>query len=91
MVFKVETVVNGRVTILRLNGRIESEHVQALKTQMNAIEQTIVFDLENVRLLDLDAAHFFANCEAAGIELRHCPPYVREWILSERRRITGLE
>jgi hypothetical protein len=41
---------------------------------MNAIEQTLVFDLGNVRLLDLDAAHFFANCEAAGIELRRCPP-----------------
>jgi hypothetical protein len=91
MVFKVETVVNGPITILRLNGRIESEQVQALKTQMNEIEQPIVFDLENVRLLNLDAAHFFAICEVAGIELRHCRSYVREWILSEKRRIPGLE
>lgn len=91
MVFKVETVVNGPITILRLNGRIESEHVQALKTQIDGSTQRIVFDLEHVKLLDLDAAHFFAACETAGIELRHCPPYVREWIVSEKRRIFGFE
>jgi hypothetical protein len=29
-------------------------------------------------------------CESKGIELRHCPPYVREWILSEKPRIREL-
>jgi len=51
----------------------------------------IVLDLEQVRLVDLDAVHFLAVCETKGIELRHCPPYVREWILSEKARIRELE
>jgi hypothetical protein len=91
MVFRIEKVSDGSRTVLQLSGRIESEHVQALKMQIDGATQEIVFDLEQVRLVDLDAVHFFAVCETHGIELRRCPPYVREWILSETRRIFGLE
>jgi hypothetical protein len=31
--------------------------------------------------------HFFAVCETEGIELRHCPRYIREWIRSEKLRL----
>jgi len=48
-------------------------------------------DLEQVRLVDLDAVHFLAVCETKGLELRSCPPYVREWILAEKPRIRELE
>jgi hypothetical protein len=26
------------------------------------------------------------TCESQGIELRHCAPYIREWILRESAR-----
>ena len=87
MVFRIEKVSDGPDTVLRLSGRINSEHVQELKTQIDESAHRIVLDLEQVRVVDLDAVHFLAVCEAKGIELRHCPPYVREWILAERLRI----
>jgi hypothetical protein len=62
-----------------------------LKAQMDGRTQQIVLDLEQVRLVDLDAVHFLAVCETKGIELRHCPPYVREWILAEKPRLRELE
>jgi anti-anti-sigma regulatory factor len=91
MVLKIEKVSNGPDTILRLSGRIESEQVQELKAQMDGRQHRIALDLEQVRLVDLDAVHFLAVCETKGIELRHCPPYVREWILSEKPRIRELD
>ena len=91
MVLKIEKVSDGLETVLRLSGRIGSEQVQELKAQIAGSEQRIVLDLEQVRLVDLDSAHFLAVCETKGIELRHCPPYVREWILSERPRISEFE
>ncbi len=91
MVLKIEKVSDGPDTVLRLSGRIESEQVQELKTQIAGSTQRIVLDLEQVRLMDLDSAHFLSVCETKGIELRHCPPYVREWILSEKPRISEFE
>jgi len=91
MVLKIEKVADGPDIVLRLSGRIESQHVQDLKAQMDGHTRSMVLDLEQVRLVDLDAVHFLAVCEAKGIKLRHCPPYVREWILSEKPRIREFE
>ena len=91
MVLKIDEVSDGPETVLRLSGRIEWEQVQELKAQIGGSTQRIVLDLEQVRLVDLDAAHFLAVCETKGIEVRNCPPYVREWILSEKPRISEFE
>jgi anti-anti-sigma regulatory factor len=88
MVMKIEKVSDGPNVLLKLSGRIESQEVQELKAQIDGSGQRFVLDLEHVQLVDLDAVHFLAVCEAKGIELRHCPPYVREWIRSERPRIS---
>jgi anti-anti-sigma regulatory factor len=87
MVLKIEKVSDGPSVLLRLSGRIESQQVQELKAEIDSSKKKFILDLEQVRLVDLDAIHFLAVCEARGIELRHCPPFVREWILSEKPRI----
>ncbi len=33
--------------------------------------------------VDRDAVKFLARCAANGMELGHCPPYIREWIVRE--------
>ncbi len=91
MVLRIETVPDDQHRILRLSGRIESQHVQELKARTEIRMPGLVLDLEEVRVVDLDVVHFLAVCEAKGIMLRNCPPYIREWILTERRRISELE
>jgi hypothetical protein len=90
MVLKIEKVSDGPNVLLRLSGRIESQQVQELKALIDGNKMKFIFDLEHVLLVDLDAVHFLAVCEAKGIELQHCPPYVREWILLERPRMQDL-
>ena len=90
MVLRIERLSDGQDTVLWLSGRIESEDVQQLKVQMDGRDQRIVLDLEEVRQVDLDAVYFLAVCEAKGIELRHCPSFVRQWILSEKPGIPEL-
>jgi hypothetical protein len=46
----------------------------------------VLLDLEEVTLVDLDIVRFLATCEAEGIELVHCSPYIREWINRENER-----
>ena len=44
----------------------------------------IVLDLKDVSLVDRDVMSFLARCEADGVSLENCPPYIREWIRREK-------
>jgi hypothetical protein len=48
--------------------------------------RSVALDLEEVTLVDIDVVRFFSICESQGIELQHCAPYIREWILRENVR-----
>jgi hypothetical protein len=83
MVLKIERVSDGQVTVLRLSGRLQAQDVAHLKEQMGRTAQSISLDLADVKLVDRDVVCFFGLCETNGTELRHCPAYIREWILKE--------
>ena len=84
MVLRIEKAARGQLIILRLSGRMQSEHVEELKAQMEGYTQKIVLDLADVKLVDRDAVCFLADCEANGVELKQCSPYIRDWIARER-------
>ena len=83
MVLKIDRSADGEYVVLRLSGRVQSEHVEQLKAEMEGIAG-VVLDLEDVKLVDRDAVRFLGVCEANGTELRHCSPYIREWITKEK-------
>jgi anti-anti-sigma regulatory factor len=64
-----------------LSGRIEAQHVDELRRMIEAEHRKISLDLEEVKLVASDAVGFLSSCDARGIELRNCPPYVHQWIL----------
>jgi predicted metal-binding protein len=43
-----------------------------------------VLDLKDVSVVDRDVMHFFARCEADGVKLENCAPYIREWMEREK-------
>jgi anti-anti-sigma regulatory factor len=86
MTLKIETASDGRTTTLRLIGRIEAAHLAELQTQARRHRPRLVLDLVDVTLVDVAVVRFLIVCEAEGIELRHCPPYIREWMDRERSR-----
>ena len=51
---------------------------------MNDGSANQVLDLAEVILVDIAAVRFLIRCEDEGVELVHCPPYVREWLVRER-------
>ena len=86
MTLKIETVTDGRDVSLRLIGRIQSEDVDELRAHIQSHRGRVVLDLDDVTLVDVMGVRFFAACEAQGIDLIHCSPYIREWMGRERRR-----
>ena len=86
MTLKIETDSDGQKKIIRLSGRLRSEHLDELKTQMDGDPSWIVLDLDGVTLVDVEAVRFLSTCEKSGTELLHCWPYIREWIIREKDR-----
>ena len=72
------------MTRLRVSGRIQSDEIGSIRSEMNDDCTRKVLDLKEVTLVDLGVVQFLINCEDMGVELAQCPPYVREWILRER-------
>jgi hypothetical protein len=70
----------GNSVTFSLSGRIEAKHVDELRTLIETEHGEVSLDLLEVKLVDHDAVKFLSSCDARGIELRNCPPYVHQWI-----------
>jgi anti-anti-sigma regulatory factor len=83
MTLRIEKDSVGSTTTIRLMGRIRSEHLPELKEQLATAGPTVVLDLDEVTLVDVEAVRFLGACEAKGAEVLRCSPYIREWMLRE--------
>ena len=81
---KIETASDGHTASLRLIGRIEAEYLDELEAHVRKHRPLLVLDLDEVTLVDVAVVRFLIACEAEGIELRHCAPYIREWMGREQ-------
>ena len=78
---RIHRKANGDV-VFTLSGRIDKEHIAELEALIAAEgkDRRIILDLKDMTLTGQDGIDFLAQCEAAGIALVNCDPYVREWI-----------
>jgi anti-anti-sigma regulatory factor len=90
MTFKMEKSWEGRKVVIRLVGRVRSEHLEELKGHLGTNASQFVLDLTEVTLVDVDVVRFLGTCECEGVTLLHCSPYIREWILREQREPGGI-
>ena len=85
MTCRIDSMLIEQGVVLRISGRIAGEDLDVLR---NALEdgRVVALDLTEVELADRDAVRLLARTESNGIELRHCPAYIREWVTRERVR-----
>jgi anti-anti-sigma regulatory factor len=81
---KIEITAGHQWTIVKLIGRIQTEHLGELRAQLDAIGGSIVLDLGEVSLVSVDVVQFLSGCESQGTQLLNCPAYIRKWINGER-------
>ena len=76
---------NGEV-VFTISGQIDKEHIAELEALIAAVkDRRIILDLKDMTLTGQHGIAFLAQCEAAGIELANCDPYVREWIAMQNK------
>ena len=86
MTFRIETAARGRFTGFILSGRMEKQAIAELRRlfELQTGYRGIVLDLKDVGVIDRDALHFFVRCEADGVKIENCAPYIREWMEREK-------
>ena len=85
MTLRIEKHSDAGKVVVRVSGRISSEYIEELKAEIMGEKPGTVLDLEHVTLVDVEGIRFLGLCEADGMELLHCSPYIREWIARERQ------
>ena len=78
---RIQRRANGDV-VFTVSGRLNADNVSELSALLAAEERerTRVLDLKDLVAVDGDAVRFLRMCEADGIVLRNCPPYIRAWM-----------
>ena len=86
MIFRIETAARGRFTVFMLSGRIEKPAIAELRRlfELQTDRRDIVLDLKDVSVVDREGMRFFISCEADGVKLENCTPYIREWMEREK-------
>jgi hypothetical protein len=86
MTFKIERDADGQHTTLRLIGHLQAAYLEVWEAQREGSGPRTVLDLDEVTLVDVEVVRFLGGCEAQGIALLHCSPYIRAWIAREQHR-----
>jgi hypothetical protein len=78
---KIHRKANGDV-VFSVCGRLDKEHLAEFAALIEAEGKArrIVLDLKDMTLTGQEGITFLTHCEASGIMLKNCDPYVREWI-----------
>jgi hypothetical protein len=81
---RIEKDSHGCASRVRLSGWVQSKFIASIRAAMNDACADKILDLAEVTLVDIAVVRFLINREDEGVELAHCPAYVREWIVRER-------
>jgi len=86
MTFRIENAARGTFTVFILSGRIETPAIAELRRlfKCQTDYQDIVLDLKDVSVIDREVMRFLLRCEAVGVRLENCTPYIREWMEREK-------
>ena len=86
MTLKIETTVDRRRMTVRLIGRVRADNLVEVTRQLEASGPPPVLQLGEVTLVDVEVVRFLNRCEAQGVRLVDCSPYIREWMSREQNR-----
>lgn len=83
MTCRIDRLPTVQGLVLHISGRITQHDLNVLR---NILEDSdvVAIELAELELIDRDAVKLLAIYEANGIEIRHCPAYIREWVTRER-------
>jgi ABC-type transporter Mla MlaB component len=87
-VIRVDRATNGKV-IFVLSGGITTEDIPDLEELLRSENDSrkIALDLKDVLQVNDAAVAFLSRCETAGVTLRNCPAFIRDWMQLQKGKV----
>src|SRR5215470_14951124 len=86
MTLRMERFSVRRGTRIRLSGELRNEQLNDLRTEIERGGPQVTLDLDERDIVDIDAVRFLNACDAQGVKVVNCCPYIREWMHLERKQ-----
>jgi hypothetical protein len=83
MTLRIVADVREDGTTIHLVGRMRAEHIDPVHAEIIASRAPTALDLDEVTLTDVEAVRFLVTTERSGVVLKHCAPFIREWMARE--------
>ena len=85
MTLKMRRLCEKHGTRICLAGELRGSHLVDVRAEIEQAGQSVTLDLDEVYVVDLDGVGWLNECQALGIQVVNCSPYIREWMLQEKR------
>jgi hypothetical protein len=85
MTLKIKRIWEKHGTRICLSGELRCAHLVDLRAEFEQFGQPATLDLDEVDVIDIDGIRLLNECQALGIQVVNCLPYIREWMLQEKR------
>lgn len=85
MTLRIKRLCENHGTRICLSGALQCAHLVNLRAEIEQCGEPATLDLDEVSVADTDGIRFLNECQAQGIQVVNCPPYIREWMFQEKR------
>lgn len=68
-----------------MSGALRCAHLIDLCAEIERFGLPTTLDLEEVNIVDIDGIRLLNELQAQGIQVVNCSPYIRAWMLQEKR------
>jgi hypothetical protein len=82
---RIKQIREERETRICLSGELRGAHLIDVRSEIEQVRQRATLDLGEVDVVDIDGIRLLNECQAHGIQVVNCSPYIREWMLQEKR------
>jgi anti-anti-sigma regulatory factor len=84
LTLKIVCIRHKGKTRLRLSGELRHPSLDDVRAEISRIATRVILDLEEVDLVDIHGVRWLNACQAQGVQLEKCAPYIREWMSQEK-------
>ena len=85
MMLKLKRICEEHGTRICLSGELRHSHLVDVRTEIEQVGQAATLDLDEVDVVDIDGIRLLNEYQEQGIQVVNCSPYIREWMLQEKR------
>jgi hypothetical protein len=89
MTLKIKLIGEQHGTRICLAGELRCAHLLDVRAEIEQVGNPAILDMDEVNVVDIDGVRFLNECLERGIEVVNCSPYIREWMLQEKRLSGG--